>query len=249
MQRKLFLSGILISIPLCFLLLWFSNIHCHWSDPAYKERIWLHRANTPQKLMEFADEYNGFECDVTLRDDSVFDITHDLHVSYGISAESYFQLLQGNHRRIWFDFKNLSVHNMAVALTRLENWCYQYGIAKDRFIIEGKDPVALGFFRKAGFYTSYYIRDVDLQDLTPAETEALGQRLNQIAESGQVDALSFYSRYYDIVKQVVTPSVDLLTWAHHQGKEMLSILPWRRRLFQDPQVKVILVKDKGHYHK
>lgn len=236
MRNKLFLIGIVLSIPVCVGLLWLANIHCYWADETYKERIWLHRTNSPEKLLEFADEYSGFECDIIVRGDSLLDVTHDEPVSFGISADRYFPLLQSNSRRLWFDIKNLKQGNTPFVLSFFESQCAAYQIEKKRLVIEGGDPEALSLFRKAGFYTALYVR---LEE---------NRNLNAIVESGVVDALSFHARDYERIEQQVTEPIDRLVWEHHTTKEMLSVFPRGRKLLKDKQVKIILVKDKGHYH-
>lgn len=236
MRNRLFLAGTLLSIPICILLICFANSRRYWSDESYKERIWLHRTNTPEKLLEFANEYNGFECDVLLRGDSIFDITHDEPVTFGISADRYFPLLQANSRRLWFDFKNLNASNVQTALSFFEIQCDKYQIDKRRLIIEGSDPEALRIFREAGFYTAFYVR---LNE---------NRNLDALIKEGAIDALSFGARDYEVICRQVTLSTDWLVWEHHNHKEMLSVLPRGRKILHDTRVKIILVKDKGRYH-
>lgn len=228
--------GIILSFPICVGLLWVANIHCFWSDEVYKDRIWLHRTNTPEKLLEFANEYSGFECDIIVRGDSLLDVTHDEPVTYGISADQYFRLLQSNNRRLWFDIKNLKQGNAPFVLSFFESQCVAYQIDKKRLVIEGADPEALMLFRKAGFYTAFYVRLEENPDL------------HAITESGAVDALSFHARDYDRIAKLQTAQIDWLVWENHTKKEMLSVLPRGRQLLKDKRVKIILVKDKGHYH-
>lgn len=236
MRNKIFLTGILLSIPLSFILIWLASRHIYWSDNNWQQRIWLHRTNSPEKMKEFAGEYNGFECDVLLRSDSLIDVTHDEPVSYGISAESFFPLLQHNTRNLWFDFKNLNSDNAVAALNLFEKWCDRYDIDKRRLILEGSDTYALSLFHDHGFYTAYYVRMEE------------GRNLNDILKSGAVDALSFHASDYNRIASTVTESSDWLVWEHRHSREVLPFLPRGRKLLHDTRVKIILVKDKGHHH-
>ncbi|MEG1585289.1 MAG: hypothetical protein RR346_00280 [Bacteroidales bacterium] len=248
MQNRQFLAGLLLSIPICFLLLWFANIKCNWANEDYKKRIWLHRANTPEKLREFAGEYDGYECDVILRD-SVFDVTHDMPVSHGIGLNPYFSFLQNTNRQLWLDIKNLTFENKSTALNIIKTLCRDHLVNKDQLIIESNNWEALSDFKRAGFYTSYYIPIEEINRMGLAEKEDALRLLNRIAQDKAVDAFSFYGRYYYIIKKEIYAPIDLLTWEHHHSKEVLSLLPRGRKLLQDSLVKIILVKDKGHYHK
>lgn len=236
MRNKRFLSGIILGVPLTFLILWFAAQHIYWAGNDWQQRIWLHRTNSIEKLNEFADEYKGFECDVILRGDSLLDVTHDEPVSYGVLAEQFFPLLQQNDRHLWFDFKNLNHSNAEVALGLFEQWCNKYGVDKKRLVIEGNDTDAFALFHNQGFYTAYYVRMEE------------GKDLNAILRTGGVDALSFHASDYKQIAAMVTEQADWLVWEHRHSREILPFLPRSRKLLQDNRVKIILVKDKGHYH-
>ena len=73
--------------------------------------------------------------------------------------------------------------------------------------------------------------------------------LRRVADSGTVRALSFPGWWYATIRRHLRRSIDLLTWKHRttQFEFFLTSEGWR--MLRDPQLKVILVKDKGHYHR
>lgn len=77
-----------------------------------------------------------------------------------------------------------------------------------------------------------------------------GERLDsiqQIARSGAVEALSFPASYYGFLRDLDF-SVDLLTWEHRRWAWQLPFFSRSRAILKDNRVKVVLVKEKGHYH-
>lgn len=248
MKQILFIFNILISFLLCILLLWKVNVHINWEDDSYKHRIWLHRTNSLLKMEEFAAEYKGFECDVVMRDDSLFDITHDLPVTFGVKLEPYFQRLSKSDQHLWLDIKNLNQKNKSIILNRLNQLTNTYQIDLSRLIIESNDWSSLADFTQKGYYTSYYLPTGKIGLMTEEEKGLYIDSLNYIIHTASVKAFSFYGRYYDFMNAEFDNQIDFLIWEHHHLKEVLSLIPRAIRQLKDKQVKVILVKDKGLYH-
>ncbi|WP_288510749.1 hypothetical protein [uncultured Prevotellamassilia sp.] len=65
-----------------------------------------------------------------------------------------------------------------------------------------------------------------------------------------VCALSFAGWWYDDIKQAfANQPIALLTWEHRKNQFELFFSARGKRMIEDPQLQVILVKDKGHYHR
>lgn len=63
-------------------------------------------------------------------------------------------------------------------------------------------------------------------------------------------ALSFPGWWYDDIKEAFAQQpIALLTWEHRKTQLELFLTPRGRRMINDPQLKVVLVKDKGHFHR
>ena len=123
-------------------------------------------------------------------------------------------------------------------------------VERTRLIIESDNAEALAPFKQRGYYTSYYVRYDNPAQLTPDELTAALRHLRKVADSGQVSALSFPIHWYSTLHHhLQRPNIDLLTWDHYTRQWTFLLLPWKRALLNDPQVKVILLKKKGSHHR
>jgi len=115
-------------------------------------------------------------------------------------------------------------------------------------IIESRDWKALHHFTQEGYYTSCYLDIPHIDELSDAERLHRLDSIQQIAHSGAVSALSFPASYYAFLRNLDF-SVDLLTWEHRRWAWQLPFFSRSRAILKDGRVKVVLVKEKGHYHK
>ena len=224
-------------------------IHAWQQTGKYPDRLWLHRANSLEKWEEFSALYPNAEIDITVREGAVLDVTHDEPVSFGLCADRYIQALAHNDRRLWLDIKNLPP-NATRVIERLDSMLAIAQVDRTRLIIESDNAEALGLFKQRGYYTSYYVRYDNPSQLTPAELATALNQLRKVVDSGQVSALSFPIDWYATLhEQLHRPEIDLLTWDHHTRQWTFHLLPWKRTLLNDPQVKVILLKKKDSHHR
>ena len=224
-------------------------IHAWQQTGKYPDRLWLHRANSLEKWEEFSALYPNAEIDITVREGAVLDVTHDEPVSFGLCADRYIQALAHNDRRLWLDIKNLPP-NATHVIERLDSMLALAQVDRTRLIIESDNAEALGLFKQRGYYTSYYVRYDNPSQLTPAELATALNQLRKVVDSGQVSALSFPIHWYATLhEQLHRPEIDLLTWDHHTRQWTFLLLPWKRALLNDPQLKVILLKKKGAHHR
>ena len=224
-------------------------IHAWQQTGKYPDRLWLHRANSLEKWEEFSALYPNAEIDITVREGAVLDVTHDEPVSFGLCADRYIQALAHNDRRLWLDIKNLPP-NATRVIERLDSMLALAQVDRTRLIIESDNAEALGLFKQRGYYTSYYVRYDNPSQLTPAELATALNQLRKVVDSGQVSALSIPIHWYATLhEQLHRPEIDLLTWDHHTRQWTFLLLPWKRALLNDPQVKVILLKKKGSHHR
>ena len=236
------LLALLIAVALPCLYAWQQIGH-------YSDRLWLHRANSLEKWEEMASLYPHAEIDITVREGAVLDVTHDEPVSFGLCVDRYIQALAHNDRRLWLDIKNLAP-NATRVIERLDSMLSLAQVDRTRLIIESDNAEALGLFKQRGYYTSYYVRYDNPSQLTPAELATALNQLRKVVDSGQVSALSFPIHWYATLhEQLHRPEIDLLTWDHHTHQWTFLLLPWKRALLNDPQLKVILLKKKGAHHR
>lgn len=226
-------------------------------------RLWLHRVDEVAKFEDFKEKYRGFEIDVhfLLNPSPYFDVGHDgADSSIGLNLADMFSHIQKqnmeNYRdkiQLWIDFKNLSEENKYVALSELQHLCLTYEISPQNLIIESRNYKSLDVFKKQGFFTSYYVPYYEAKYLK-SHAQAIRNEINTIIESGNVSALSFPFYLYDFIvdshfgyyENEKWKDMPLLTWNEEANwKENMQI-----KAFLNPQIKVILVGEKGskvHY--
>lgn len=215
----------------------------------YNNKIWLHRCNSLEKLYEKAAKYPNIEVDIVIRDNHLFDVTHDIDTTFNLKIASYFDYMQEKDGRMWMDIKNLTSENKLSVLSRLNMLINHFEIEKERLIIESSNWEALATFTENEFYTSYYVPFDEPDELDDEEIDSCINELQKIADSRAVRALSFPEDWYDEIKDKLDRPIDLLTWRHRDSQLEVLLTPSGRRMLNDPQLKVILVKDKGDYHR
>lgn len=237
------LLPVLIGVCLCIFFMGFRDIGC------YPDKIWLHRCNSMEKLYEKYKAYPNIEVDIVFRGNRIFDVTHDTDTTFNLNLGSYFSYMKNKEGKIWLDVKNLTADNRLAALERLDWLVKHYRIRKDRIIIESSAWKALAAFTHQGYYTSYYVTYDEPCSLSDEEMNNSIEKLQDIADGGSVCALSFPGCWYETIKEKLDRSIDLLTWEHRKSQLEVLLSPSGRRMLCDPQLKVILVKDKGKYHR
>lgn len=160
------------------------------SADVHKEKLWLHRTNSLEKLHEKEADFTNFEVDLVFRD-SVFDVTHDADTTFHLSLESYMPHIRRYHCRVWLDIKNLNPQNADCALFCLDSLVAKYRVDKSQFIVETRNISALSRFTDDGFYTSYYVDFPKPSALDEAAVDTCIAHLRRVADSGKVCALSF----------------------------------------------------------
>lgn len=215
----------------------------------HQDKIWLHRCNSLEKLQEMEDYYLNIEVDIVIRRQEIFDITHDPDTTFRLNLDNYFAYLQGNARKMWLDIKNLTPENTLAVRNRLNELLARYHIAKERLIIESSCWQALAPFTRDHFYTSLYVTYDKPSRLTRTEIAQAIEKLQEIVDQKVVRALSFPGWWYTIIKSQLHRPIDLLTWKHRTSQFELYLFPGGQKMLDDPQLKVILIKDKGHYHR
>lgn len=215
----------------------------------YHDKIWLHRCNSLEKLYEKEAKYPNIEVDIVIRNNHIFDVTHDIDTTFNLKIASYFDYMQEKDGRMWMDIKNLTSENKLSVLSRLNMLINHFEIEKERLIIESSNWEALATFTENEFYTSYYVPFDEPDELDDEEIDSCINELQKIADSRAVRALSFPEDWYDEIKDKLDRPIDLLTWRHRDSQLEVLLTPSGRRMLNDPQLKVILVKDKGDYHR
>lgn len=230
-------------------------ILCIWAVYAYtlvgeyQDKLWLHRANSIEKWQEKADTYPNAEVDLIFCKGK-FHVAHDTAEICDLTIDSYFAEMNRRQGKLWLDIKNFNPDNISHALRYLDSLCLTHQVEKERLIVESDNIDALSTFTHTGkYFTSYYVKSPRPSELSTEERNQILQKLNQIANSGNVSALSFPHYWYNTIRTELHSDIPLLTWDHHTSEWLFHLSFWKRKMLQDPQVKVILVKSKGKYHR
>lgn len=214
---------------------------------AIPDKCWLHSANSIEKMLEVSGKYKGMEIDVNFNNTELFfDVTHNIEDSINLSLEEYFKYLNKNDKKIWIDFKNLTEENVENSLEVLENIIFEYYVDKTRFIIESSNYEMLRFFKERGYYTSYYVPYLDISNLSEEELKYWKNKIEYIALTGNVSAISFPGYLYPFIKSIGI-KINLLTWEDGKKWERLYLTKITRNMLKDEQLKVILIMDRGNY--
>ncbi len=209
------------------------------------KKCWLHRTNSVEKLQELSSKYKGVEIDVFFDKEKLeFYVGHDLEKEMEISLEQMLERIDKN-KKIWLDIKNLNITNYVELLKKLNELLKKYDLDKNNFILEGDKYELLSFYKKEGFYVSYYDK-FELENKTKDEIEKWKRNLEMIQK--YVSAISFTEKKYKYIKNF-NLNIDLLTWTSSKEWEFLYLKKEKRKMLQDNQVKVILVKEYGNYHR
>ena len=217
----------------------------------YPYKIWLHRCNSIEKLHEKEHRYPNIEVDICLRAGGVMDVTHDLDTTFHLGIEPYMKYL-GEHpeRHMWMDVKNLSEDNLLAFKLRLDSLVMAYGVSKSQLNIESPQWQQLFLFTRDGYLTSCYVTAPRPSSLSREQRDSVVSRLGTVARSGCVRALSFPAYWYNTLRwQFKDTDIYYLTWMHHRTQYGMLFDPLGQVMLRDKRLRVILVKDKGHYHR
>ena len=235
-------AGIFLALAIFFV------VEAHMNVGGHKDKVWLHRCNSMEKLHQMKGLYPNIEVDVVLRGNA-FDVTHDVEVSFGQDLEDYFAHFSENDGKMWLDVKNLTPENKDTMLEVLNSLVCRHGVAKERLIVESPQWSLLEDFTKDGFYTSMYVVYDKPGNLSGREMKECIEDLRRVVDSGCVRAISFPYWWYSAIKDSLERSVDMLTWRHRSGHFLFMLSGEGKRMLEDTQLKVVLVKDKGDFHR
>lgn len=216
----------------------------------FKNKSWLFRVNSPQKLLKLGKKYAGVELDIVFHteanDFENSDRIIDLKM-YPLSntLEAYKKL--NNKPSLWLDFKNLTDGNKSAAENRLDYLVNKTGINKNKVLVESGNYNALEYFTKRGWQTSYYLPLYDFQKMKKDEVEEKRKLTEKIASSGKVSAISFAREYYDFIKQLnLRTHISLYTWVNTTLDEFIT-KPENLLMFYDPAIKAFLFIESSKY--
>lgn len=229
------------------------SVNVYLAEQYLPDKFWLHRTNSVNKQYEFADKYKGIEFDIIYHaDKDVFENSHDEENAAAYNLEKQFEAYNkiALPKGIWLDFKNLNEDNKINARKKLNELITKYNIDKNLIWVESDSWQSLKYFKEDNFKTSYYFPYYDLRKMSDKEKQDIRLKTQYILQSGNVDAISFSGNYYDFIKSIdCPPQIVYLSWLAEQKWGEVLLNKKFKKINLDDRVKVILVRDKGNYHR
>lgn len=89
-----------------------------------------------------------------------------------------------------------------------------------------------------------------MKNLDEDKISKIQEQIKLIAEFGNINAISFYGKYYDFISSLDIPEdIVFLSWFNDYYWNNLLMNSDFNKIVKDNRVKVILIKDIGHYHR
>lgn len=221
-----------------------------WTEVGdYPDKLWLHRCYSIEKMEEMSQRYDNIEVDLVYRGNGVFDVTHDADTTFGLHIDPFLDSLGDSDEQMWLDIKNVTLENCEELHEDLDSLCEVFDVDKEQLIVESNNWKALKELTDDKYYTSFYVPFDKPSRLSDEEIEECIDSLQYVADSKCVSALSFPGWWYNDIKEELDRPIDLLTWKHRTTQWEFMLMPYHFEMLEDPQLKVILIKDKGHYHR
>jgi len=207
----------------------------------FPEKKWLHCVNSLDAARYAQSRYCGMEIDIIYDEvRGVFDIRHPPDKSRDLTLDALIGELKEPHNHyFWLDFKNLTDGNMQASRDALCRIAEKYGITQ-HIIVESSNTLALTNFSDRGFYTSYYLTDINPDTMNTGEIEAYIYKMINNLNQRKINAISANHNLYPLVKKYFS-GYDLLMWSFTDNPLALKMI--ERKLLKDSQVKIILIEE------
>lgn len=211
------------------------------------EKFWLHRVNSPLKMKEFIEKYRGFEMDVIYNEEAgTFNNSHDAEDGFVFLKDTLAQYK--SNKGIWFDIKNLTKTNSSNAEACLSRLIADSGVNKKDAIVESHCLPCLNIFASKGWKTAYYI--LNEQEPLPLQSQENLKNQLTMAQNSVCDYLSMDGHVYNFIKQNdLLRNKKYLVWYHWEPWYKVNNREEYRDSVNDHNVEIVLVKDRGSYHR
>lgn len=242
---------ILISFILAYVLLFVTvNKQNQIFRYLYAEKVWVHRVNSIEKLVEVSNLFKGVELDVVFLDTSgTFDVNHPPAKSIDLSLFTYLSSIKdASSHSFWLDFKNLTSANKTSSLKQLDSIRGTLNLKKQQFIIESRTPENLDVFIHNGYKTSYYLPG-GLHQLSAKELEKTIKIIKQQLTIHKANYISADLDHYGIMKDHFSKQ-NMLTWPYKYDQEVyynpitlfksLKSVYYKYRVLSNEKIHVVL---------
>lgn len=250
--KNIFIKAFLIFIVLYLLICISIYLIGFAIEQYYKEKIWIHRVNSIEKLQEINPKFDKIELDVVfLKNEKKFDVNHPPAESINLSLFEYLSSIKiKQNNMFWLDFKNLSKKNINQSIGKLDSICKVLNINEHQFIIESTNPFLLEKLKQKSYKTSYYLAD-SLNQLSKDELQEQLSIIDEMNVNYKTDYLSFSYRDYQIINNYY-PNNVYLTWSFKFSEmqiinpiyilPMLKLVYYKYSILSDKKVEIVLFK-------
>jgi heptose-I-phosphate ethanolaminephosphotransferase len=214
-------------------------------DSSIKNKIWVHRVNSKDKLQQAVDRFTGVELDVVfINSQNKYDVNHPPQESINLSLDEYLSSIgNSNKYSLWLDFKSVNQGDMHASLIKMNDLVQKYELSKHKIVVESRNSTMLKLFNMNGYFTSYYLTNTSEDTANILNTKKIINGGSADAVSAHADNLIFIQQYLKEVKNILlwAPELDIDN-KYHRAKI-------RRILFSDRRIKVLLVHLDSKYYR
>ncbi len=205
--------------------------------------LWLHMANSSQRLTAYWDEWIGFEIDVFWNEkEKTFRVSHDTMDGEETLEELWENRPDISSKHFWLDFKNMTPVEAQNAVDELNRLTSLHSIPKTHIIVEGKDGMTLTKFTQSGYLTSLYLSCYRWTN--PTDKKFNMQRDFAVLASSHIHFVSADARFFQDVMTFFTDYPKLFWNLSGQPDRLNEVM----RKHSD-EIYVILNEDKKYLHK
>lgn len=198
-------------------------------------KVWLHRANDPNKAKALQYKYSGMEIDVMYSDNGVFYIKHDEDEADDITLNNWLSKLNDvTYLGLWFDLKNLNKDNHIAAAKDLADIREKYDL-QGKIYVESDNCEFLKSFEDRDFRVSYYIPWY--------AADSVADTIENNIKKYELKTISGYYDKYDFMKQRFS-GVNKLIWYHKHDTAQRNY--YINLANSEEKIDVILVADDDY---
>lgn len=202
------------------------------------KKIGAHRVNSLDKLKKSLSSFDAIELDLVFDPETnVLDVHHPTAPSTGLTFTRYVAALGDKQPFMWLDIKNLDKSNAELILQKLNSVFLEKNYPKQNVLIETRFPEKLGLFTKAGYKTSYYLKQ-DLYKLKQTELHTELEQIKTILETQPKVGISTEHFDYEILKEYF-PETTKYIWCIRHSK--IGDYTLVRNMLKDETVALVLV--------
>jgi heptose-I-phosphate ethanolaminephosphotransferase len=185
------------------------SLKTQYELPNYKDKIWVHRVNSPSRFSEVNRKFYGFELDLSYINGDVFVLHHGNKEDGTLLIDYFNEINDPDEKYWWFDLKNADENNIGEFVRELAHISKSHFTPKMHILVETTEPSLIPAIESNGFYASYYLPNlIDLADSKRSEVLEICAR--NISEN-EISTISQSIDNYELMK-VYFPRLNRAIW-------------------------------------